>query len=62
MARELGISPFTVADHLKSVFAKVGVASRSELVAALHHQHYEPRTESGLLPSPYGWYLDDNVV
>lgn len=62
MARELGISPFTVADHLKSVFRKVGVASRSELVAALYHQHYEPRASRGQVPGPYGWYLDDNVV
>lgn len=61
MARDLGISPFTVADHLKSVFSKIGVTSRSELVAALYHQHYEPRSDVGAIPSPYGWYLDDNV-
>ena len=62
MARELGISPFTVADHLKAAFAKVGVASRGELVAALYQQHYLPRAEGGLPPGPYGWYLDENVV
>ncbi|GGM49764.1 response regulator transcription factor [Dactylosporangium sucinum] len=62
IANELGISPFTVADHLKSVFAKVGVRSRSELVAAIYHRHYEPRADEGAHPGPYGWYLDQNVV
>ena len=59
IALALGISPFTVQDHLKAVFAKVGVQSRAELVAALYVQHYEPRRETGSTPGPYGWYLDD---
>lgn len=59
IALALGISPFTVQDHLKAVFAKVGVQSRAELVAALYVQHYEPRREAGSTPGPYGWYLDD---
>jgi hypothetical protein len=48
-----------VQDHLKAVFAKVGVQSRGELVAMLYLQHYEPRREAEATPSPYGWYLDD---
>ncbi|MDG6108635.1 helix-turn-helix transcriptional regulator [Dactylosporangium aurantiacum] len=62
IANELDISPFTVGDHLKSAFSKVGVRSRSELVAALYHQHYRPRSEQGAQPGPYGWYLDHNVA
>ena len=59
IALALGISPFTVQDHLKAVFAKVGVQSRAELVATLYVQHYQPRREAGATPGPYGWYLDD---
>ncbi|MEV4379510.1 helix-turn-helix transcriptional regulator [Streptosporangium sp. NPDC049644] len=59
MAAVLGISPFTVQDHLKAVFAKTGTHSRGELVASLHTQHYAPRVAAGAAPSPYGWYLDD---
>lgn len=31
IARELGISPFTVRDHLTSLFKKTGVSTRFEL-------------------------------
>ena len=59
IASALGISPFTVQDHLKAVFGKVGVQSRAELVATLYVRHYEPRRTAGSTPSTYGWYLDD---
>jgi DNA-binding CsgD family transcriptional regulator len=61
MAQALGISPFTVQDHLKAVFAKTGVQTRAELVAMLYLQHYEPQRDAGAVPGPYGWYLDDAV-
>jgi DNA-binding CsgD family transcriptional regulator len=42
IARRLHLSPWTVQDHLKSIFAKVGVATRGELVARLYFAHDVP--------------------
>ena len=42
-AEQLGISPHTVRDHVKSLFTKVGVRSRTELVARVFADHYFDR-------------------
>jgi DNA-binding NarL/FixJ family response regulator len=42
MADVLVLSPHTVEDHLKSLYEKLGVASRQELVARLFLDEYLP--------------------
>jgi len=47
IAAELHISRDTVGDHLKAVFHKTGVGSRTELVATIMRQQYLPRAKAG---------------
>ncbi|GEL19800.1 response regulator transcription factor [Pseudonocardia asaccharolytica] len=42
IAGKLFLPPFTVRDHIKTIFGKVGVASRGQLVARLYTEFYEP--------------------
>ena len=55
IARTLGVSPYTVQDHLKSIFDKTGAHSRGELIGQIFLEHYVPRWE-GVPDAPTGWF------
>ena len=62
ISERITISPYTVQDHLKAVFDKVGVRSRRELVAQLFLQHYAPRLQGGAKVGPDGWFAEERVA
>lgn len=59
IARQMDVSAYTVQDHLKAIFDKVGVRSRRELVAELFLQQCAPRLRDGSTPGSDGWFVTD---
>jgi len=58
MAKRLWLSPYTVQDHLKAIFKKVGVRSRRALAARVFFEQYQPRERAGARLSADGWYAE----
>lgn len=54
IAQRLCLSQHTVRDYVKSVFEKVGVSSRGELVARLFAEHYAEPLHDSVARAPHG--------
>ena len=57
IARLLTLSPYTVDDHVKRVFSKLQVRSRSELTYRLFFDQHAPRIYSDVPIGGSGWFL-----
>jgi DNA-binding CsgD family transcriptional regulator len=62
IAEAIHVTQYTVQDHLKSIFEKVGVSSRRELVAQLFLQQCAPNLAAGTSPGPNGWFVEEEAA
>lgn len=60
VATSLWLSQWTVQDHLKSIYAKLGVRSRSELSARMFFDQYLPRAMTADPVGADGWFIPTN--
>ena len=58
IATLLRVSPHTVKDHLKSIYAKLDVRTRGEMTSKLFYDHYLPREIDQLRVGADGWFLE----
>lgn len=58
IATRLVLSPYTVQDHVKSLFEKVGVSSRQELVARVFLDEYLPQITQRTPLTSTGGFID----
>lgn len=56
IAARLNVTPYTVQDHLKSIFEKTGVRTRGELAGRLFYEHYAPRVAAEAPLAADGWF------
>ncbi len=56
IAADLALSVYTVKDHMKSIFRKVGAASRSEVTAKIFVGQYVPRIAKRRGLAGNGWF------
>lgn len=57
IAAALWLSVYTVQDHLKAIFAKLGVRNRAELTSRMFFDQYLPRQLDGTPLGGDGWYV-----
>lgn len=57
IAATLVLSPYTVQDHIKSLFEKIGVSSRQELVAHIFLDEYLPQLAQGAPLTSTGGFI-----